>query len=133
MVRLHPTSDVNRLIDVPELVDVAHQVNVVANCVAQYADTLHLTCHGWLGTKLCLHLLKAHAHQTRASLDQVLHGMRAHQGTTGIGWHPVAMATEQCRKWLIERLALDVPQGHVNGRQRQGKNPARPGTTGSTP
>jgi hypothetical protein len=43
------------------------------------------------------------------------------------------MAPEQRAERLIEGFALDVPQRHVDGRQGQRKDAARPGAAGGAP
>ena len=75
---------------------------------------------------LGLHLAKTLLQQDPRGALRLVVGEPAPQRAGGIGRHPVAMAAEQLPERLVERLALDVPQRDVDGRQRQGEDAARP-------
>src|SRR5688572_19282126 len=62
MVWLDSAANVNRLVDCPELVDIAHQIDIVADALTQHAHTFDFAVYGRLGTHLRLHLLKTHLH-----------------------------------------------------------------------
>src|ERR1043166_1147371 len=81
MVWLDSTANVNRLIDRPELVDIAHQIDILADALTQHADALDFAVYRRLGAHLRLHLLKTHLHQTRTSLGQIRRGGRSPPGT----------------------------------------------------
>src|SRR5262249_2578409 len=125
VIRLNASANLNGLVDSPELVDVAHQIDIRADALAQYAHALDLAGDRWLSTHLRLHLLKAHLHQTRAGLGQIREWVRPHQGATGVGWGAVTVAPKQRVHRLPKRLALDVPESNVKRGHRERKNPAR--------
>ena len=50
----------------------------------------------------------------------------AHQRTARVGRHFVTRTAKQFRQRQIQRLALDVPQRNVDGRERQRENAAGP-------
>ena len=127
VVRLDARPDVDGLLDPPELVDVAHEVDVVADGLPHHAHALDLARGQRLGAALHLHLAEAHALEARAGFGEIVHGMRAHQGPARIGGHAVAMAAEQRGERLAEGLALDVPQRDVHRGEREPEDAAGPG------
>src|SRR5215831_5188984 len=115
MVGLDSAANVNRLIDRPELVDIAHQINILADALTQHAYAFDLTIYRRLGAHLRLHLLKSHLYKTGTGLGQIRCGVWSHQGTARIGWGAVAIAPQQRVHRLSEGLAFDIPQGNING------------------
>ena len=77
------------------LVDVAHNVDVLAHTFPHHPHPLHLPCHGGLGPHLSLHLLEPHRDQARPRVCQVLHIVRPSQGAADVGWGPVPIASQQ--------------------------------------
>ena len=113
---LEPPADVDRLMHAPALIDVAHQVDVRADRLAHQARALDLARRRGVARQreLHLHLPEALLHQRRRRLHHVLQRERAHQRAARIGRHALAQAAEQRGQRLVERLALDVPQRHVD-------------------
>src|SRR5919204_5394801 len=58
MVWLDSAANVNRLVHRPELVDVAHQVDILTDALTQHTYTLDFALCCRLGAHLRLHLLK---------------------------------------------------------------------------
>src|SRR5262245_45381961 len=115
MVWLNSATNVNRLVHRPELVDIAHQVNILADALTQHTHAFDFAVNGRLGTHLRLHLPKPRLYQTGTGLGQIRCGVRTHQSTARVGWGTVTIAPEQSVYRLPERLAFDVPQGNING------------------
>ena len=65
---------------------------------------------------------------------QIVQRVRAHEGAAGVGGSAVASAAEHgVQTDLTQRLALDVPQRDVDGRQRQREDAAGTGARGGAP
>jgi len=77
--------------------------------------------------ELHLHLLEALLHQRARRFGHMLQRIRAHQCAARISGHAFAETAQQRRERQAERFALDVPQRHVDGREREREDPARPG------
>src|SRR5919108_4338965 len=58
MVWLDSAANVNRLVHRPELVDIAHQVNILTDALTQHAYALDFAVYRRLGAHLRFHLLK---------------------------------------------------------------------------
>ena len=127
MVFLHHAANLDGLVHVPQLVDVAHQVDVRADAFAQRADAGHLAGGGGFCAHLGFHLAEALLNQPGASLGQILYAHGTHQSAAGVGGRPVAVAAQQRANGLVQRLALDVPHRNIDGGQGQGQDAFRPG------
>ena len=127
-----PAADIDRLLDPPALVDVAHQLDVGADRLAHPPHALDLLggC-GLAGQRqLRLHFAEALFFQAPGGGDDPVEREPAHQRAARIGRDPIARAAEQLPQRQVQRLAADVPQRHVERRQRQVEDAARPGRTG---
>src|SRR5213594_3663942 len=123
MVGLDPAPDLDRVIHAPELVDVAHQVDVGADGVAHDADALDRRRDRRLASALHLHLLEAHVPQPRARLGEIVDRMWAQQSAARVRRHAVAQTAEQGAHGLTLGLAADVPARRVDRRERKREDP----------
>ena len=114
VVLLNSAADGDGLVHVPELIYVAHDVDVIANGLPQRPHAQYLFGRGVFGAHLRLHLLEPFLHQRRADLGQLLQVHGTHQRAAGVGGNPLAVAAQQRTHRLVKRLALDVPQCHVH-------------------
>src|SRR5262249_5226969 len=130
MIGLDAAPDLDRLIHAPELVDVAHEIDVRSDRLAHHAHALDRGGHGGLTPALHLHLAEPHVAKPRAGLGEIVDRMRAHQGSAGVRGDAVAQAAQQRAYGLAHHLALEVPAGDVDGRERQGEDAARPRAAG---
>ena len=119
MIRLDAPADLDGLIHRPELIDVAHEVDVRADGLSHDAHALDRGRHRRLAPALHLHLAEPHADEARPRLRQVLHRMRPHESAARIGRHAIAQTTEERAHRLAHGLALDVPARHVDGGERE--------------
>jgi len=133
MVGLDAAPHFDRLVHAPELVDVAHQVDVRADRLAHDPHALDRGGDGRLAPALHLHLPKAHVSKTRSRLGEVVDRVRAHQRPARIGGHAVAQAAEQRAHGLARRLALQIPARDVDRGERQGEDAAGPRAAGRAP
>ena len=114
-------ADVDRLLDAPALVDVAHQLDVRPDRVAHHAHSPHL-----LGGRRTARQRHLRLHLDEALVDQPPRGgggLRVGQPTTQragrIGRNPIARTAKQLPQRLLQCLALDVPQRNVDRGHRQ--------------
>ncbi len=128
-----PAADVDRLLDPPALVDVAHQFDVGADRLAHPPHPLDLLGRRCLPgqRELRLHLAEAFVLECGGRADDPVEREPAHQRAAGIGRDPLACAAEQSPQWQVQRFAADVPQRHVECRQGQVKNAAGSRRAGS--
>ena len=112
----------------PALIDVAHQFDVRPDRLAHHAHAAHFVGRRRIARQrhLGLHLLEALLHQDLRRPLRLTVGQAAPQRAGRIGRHPIPMAAQKLPQRLFQRLALDVPQRDVDGRRREGENPARP-------
>ncbi len=124
MIGLHTPPDLDRLVHAPELVDVAHEIDVRSDRLAHDAHPLDRRRHGRLAPALHLHLAEPQVSQARSGLGEIVDRMRAHQGTARVRRDAVAQAAEERADRLAHRLALEVPARDVDRRKRQGEDAA---------
>ena len=110
-------ADVDRVVHAPELVDVAHQVDVGADALAHHAHALEGDVDRRLAPALHLHLAEAHVSEPRAGLRQIVDRVRTHQGAARVRRDARAQPAEQRAHRLAHRLALEIPARHVDGGQ----------------
>src|SRR5207249_6281641 len=84
MIGLDPAPDLDRVVHAPQLVDVAHEVDVGTDRLAHDADALDRRRDRRLAPALHLHLSEAHVPQARARLGEVVDRMRAHEGAARV-------------------------------------------------
>ena len=89
---LDAAADIDRLLGPPALVDVAHQLDVRADRLADLDHALDLDRRRRLARQreLRLHLAPALVLQRRGGLDHAVERQFAHQRAAGIGRHPLA-------------------------------------------
>jgi len=68
------------LVHAPELVDVAHEIDVGPDGLAHDGHALDGGGHRGLAPALHLHLAEAHVHEPRPCLGEIVDGMRAQEG-----------------------------------------------------
>ena len=108
---LDPPADIDRLLRPPALVDVAHQLDVGADRLADLDHALDLDRRRRLAgqRELRLHLAPALFLQGRGGLDDPVERQAAHQRARGIGRHPLARAAEQLPQRQVQRFGADDP------------------------
>ena len=128
VVRLDALADLDGVVHAPELVDVAHQVDVGADAPRASPAPARPRPRRVGSLPHCIFIWrKPMSAQPRAGLGQVVHRMLAHQGAAGVRRRRGRAAPpEQRAHRAARRLALEVPAGHVDRRQREGED-ARPG------
>jgi hypothetical protein len=128
----YPPADVDRLLDPPALVDIAHQLDVGPDRLAHPPHPLDLLGgSGVAGQRqLCLHLVEAALFQPRGGGHHPVERQTAHQGAAGISRDPLAGAAQQFPQRLVQRLAADVPQRHVERGVGQVEDAAGSGRAG---
>ena len=94
VVWLDTAPDLDGLVHAPELIDVAHEVDVGTDGLAHDAHALDGGRDRGLAPTLHLHLPEAHGGEARPGLRQIVHRMRAHEGTARVRRHAVAQAAE---------------------------------------
>src|SRR6266852_3547410 len=124
MVGLDPAPCLDGVVHAPELVDVAHEVDVGADGLTHDAHALDGGRHRGLAPALHLHLAKAHVAEAGPGLREIVNRMRAHEGAARIGRHAVAQSAKERAHGLAHGLAPDVPARDVDRRERQREDPA---------
>src|SRR5690606_31884825 len=110
---LYPAADVDRLVHAPDLIDVAHEIGVVADRLAHAPDPVDFLHGAGVAAELGLHLAEAQLLEPGAGLDDVIERKGAHQSAARIGGNARTEAARQSPDRLIQGLALDVPEGDV--------------------
>src|SRR2546422_3052634 len=93
MIGLNPAPDLDRVVHAPQLVDVAHEVDVGTDRLTHDADALDRRRDRRLAPALHLHLSEAHVPQARARLGEVVDRVRAHEGAARVRRDAVAQTT----------------------------------------
>src|SRR3989475_13054414 len=133
MIGLDPAPRLDGVVHAPELVDVAHEVDVGADGLTHDAHALDGGRHRGLAPALHLHLAKAHVAEAGPGLREIVNRMRAHEGAARIGRHAVAQSAKERAHGLAHGLAPDVPARDVDRRERQREDPAGARAGRSTP
>ena len=124
---------VDGMVHAPELVDVAHEVDVGTDGLAHDAHALDRRGQRRLAPALHLHLPEAHAHQPRARLGEIVHGVLAHEGATRIGRHAVTQVSQERAHRFARRLALEIPARDVHRGEGKGEDAAGTGAARGAP
>ena len=128
-------ADADGLVHMPALVDVAHELRRGTDNLADAPDALDLDVRGGVTgqCKLRLHGGPAALNQPAGGGRDLLEGQRAHQRTAGIGRNAIAKTAQQLCHRQSQRLAANVPQRRINGRQRQGEDAGGTAAAGCQP
>ena len=132
---LDPLADVDRLFRPPALVDVAHQIHIGPDRLADQPRLLDLARRRGDARQTQLHLGLAVAlfAQPLGGRQRLVELETAAEGAARIGRNMFAAAAEQFPEWQAQRLALDIPQRDIDRRQRHRKYPGGAGADrGST-
>jgi hypothetical protein len=123
---LEPPAEVDGLVHGPALVDVAHEIDVRADRLADPARAFDLDrrCRLARESELHLHLPETLLHQRMGRLRHVLQRKRAHERAACVRGHTLAQATQERGERLVESLALDIPKRHVDRGEREREDPA---------
>ena len=126
-----PPADVDRLVHAPALIDVAHEVHIRPDRFADQLGPLHLAggCRLARQRELHLHLSKAFRNKQRRRLYDMIQRVSPQERAARVSGNALAEPAEQGRQGLAERLALDIPKRHVDGREGERRDPARTGPT----
>ena len=128
-----PPADVDRLLDPPALIDVAHQIHLRPDRLANESRLRDFA--GGRGdtrqAELHFRLAIAFFAQPSGRGDRFLELEATPQRAARVGGNPVAAAAQQLPQREAERLALDVPQRHVDRRHGHRHDPARAGAARS--
>ena len=126
---LDPLADVDRLLRPPALVDVAHQIHVGTDRLADQPSLLDLARRRSDARQAKLHLGLAMAFfaQPLGGGQRLVELEAAAQGAARIGRDMVAAAAEQFPQRQTEGFALDVPQRDVDRRERHREDAGRAG------
>ncbi len=129
---LDAAADVDRLFGPPALVDVAHQIHVGADRLADQASLLDFA--RWRGhareAQLHLGLAVALLAQPSGGGQRLVELEAAPERAARIGRDPVAPAAQQLPQRQAERLPLQIPQRDVDRRHRQRQDAGRAGLAG---
>jgi hypothetical protein len=111
MDALDAPADIDRLVDPPALIDVAHQVDVRADGFAHAPDALDFTLRRGVPRQgeLRLHLPEALFDQPRSCFHDMLQRKGAHQRAAGVGGYTLAVAAQHLPQRQVEGFAADVP------------------------
>src|SRR5256885_13725498 len=105
MIGLDPAPHPDGVVHAPELVDVAHEVDVGADGLTHDAHALDGGRHRGLAPALHLHLAKAHVAEAGPGLREIVNRTRAPESAARIGRHAVAPPSKELPPGPAHRLA----------------------------